>query len=128
MLGTMKLVGQLLITKMLSSKIIFQCAQELLSVKNEETLETLATFLHAIGPAFDSPNWARYAQLNQVFDTVNRLAASKKEVPSSRIRCLLKDVSDARAKGWSGKSKKNEPEGPMKISDVARQAKREEGG
>ena len=42
MLGNMKFVGELLCKKMLSSKIIFQCVDELLDVKNDEAIETLA--------------------------------------------------------------------------------------
>ena len=42
MLGNMKFVGELLCKKMLSSKIIFQCVEELLDVKNDEAIETLA--------------------------------------------------------------------------------------
>ena len=34
-------VGELLIKRMLSSKIIFQCVEELILVKNDEALETL---------------------------------------------------------------------------------------
>merc|ERR1719375_1887180 len=126
MLGNIKFVGNLLVQKMLSSKIIFQCADQLLEGKTDETLETLAVFLTAIGPMFDNKQWPRYEQLSTVFDRVKALVKDKGSSVSPRIKCLLKDVLDARAANWMGKSKKNEPEGPMKISEVARQARRDE--
>merc|ERR1719487_141490 len=64
MLGNIKFVGNLLVQKMLSSKIIFQCAEQLLEAKTDETLETLAVFLTAIGPMFDNKQWPRYEQLS----------------------------------------------------------------
>merc|ERR1719171_2302076 len=126
MLGNIKFVGNLLVQKMLSSKIIFQCAEQLLEAKTDETLETLSVFLTAIGPMFDNKQWPRYDMLCGVFDRVKLLVKEKNSPASQRIKCLLKDVLDARAGNWQGRSKKNEPEGPMKISEVARQAKRDE--
>merc|ERR1719326_933051 len=111
---------------MLSSKIIFQCAEQLLEHKTDETLESLSVFLTAIGPMFDNKQWPRYDALCGVFDRVRTLVKDKNNGVSQRIKCLLKDVLDARAANWHGRSKKNEPEGPMKISEVARQAKRDE--
>merc|ERR1719506_932978 len=126
MLGNIKFVGNLLVQKMLSSKFIFQCAEQLLEGKTDETFETLAVFLTAIGPMFDNRQWPRYDMLCGVFDRVKVLVKDKNSGASQRIKCLLKDVLDARATNWTGRAKKNEPEGPMKISEVARQAKREE--
>jgi len=125
MLGNMKFVGQLLIYKMLSSKIIFQCVDQLIEVKNDETLETLAVFLQTIGPQFDTEAWPRYDQLNQVFVKIGAMCRAKEGI-APRIKCLLKDVLDARATGWKGRAKTNQPEGPMKIAEVARQARRED--
>merc|ERR1719247_715938 len=126
MLGNIKFVGNLLVQKMLSSKIIFQCAEQLLEGRTDETLETLCVFLTAIGPVFDNKSWPRYDMLCGVFDRVRAMVKDKNSGVSQRIKCLLKDVLDARATSWMGKSKKNEPEGPMKISEVARQARRDE--
>jgi hypothetical protein len=126
MLGNIKFVGNLLVQKMLSSKIIFQCAEQLIEHKTDETLESLSVFLTAIGPLFDNRQWPRYDALCGVFDRVRMMVKDKNNGVSQRIKCLLKDVLDARAANWHGRSKKNEPEGPMKMSDVARQARREE--
>merc|ERR1719420_6194 len=67
MLGNIKFVGNLLVQKMLSSKIIFQCAEQLLEGRTDETLETLATFLTAIGPMFVNRQWPRYDAICNVF-------------------------------------------------------------
>merc|ERR1719472_217333 len=126
MLGNIKFMGNLLVQKMLSSKIIFQCAEQLMESKTDETLETLCVFLTAIGPVFDNKQWPRYDALCGVFDRVRTMVKDKNNGVSQRIKCLLKDVLDARAANWHGRSKKNEPEGPMKMSEVARQARRDE--
>merc|ERR1719329_1016312 len=88
MLGNIKFVGQLLIHRVLSSKIIFLCVEELLLHSSEETLETLCAFLVAIGPAFDSPAWRGHRLFHLVFDKVRELAELLSAVPP-RIRCLL---------------------------------------
>ena len=66
MLGNIRFVGNLLVQKMLSSKIIFQCSEQLLEAKTDETLETLAVFLTAIGPMFDNKQWPRYNTLSEL--------------------------------------------------------------
>lgn len=131
MLGNMKFVGQLLIRKMLSSKIMFQCVDRLLEVKNEESLETLTVFLTTIGPHYDTPEFQRYDVLQTCFARVKDLLrksekASDKQQLSARTKCLLKDVLDLKAGGWRSKGTKNEPEGPMKLADVGKQARRGE--
>eukprot|EP00931_Biecheleriopsis_adriatica_P067374 TRINITY_DN41525_c0_g1_i1.p1 TRINITY_DN41525_c0_g1~~TRINITY_DN41525_c0_g1_i1.p1 ORF type:complete len:1220 (+),score=343.80 TRINITY_DN41525_c0_g1_i1:129-3788(+) len=119
MIGNMKFVGQLLINKALSSKIIFQCTQELFDNKSEETLETLYAFLMTIGPEFDNRDWRNFEMLNDVFKKVAELSAAS-TVPA-RIRCLLKDVLDLRANNWQGHRPSKEPEGPKRMSDVKQQ-------
>ena len=49
-------------------------------------------------------------------------------MPSARNRFLLKDLIDLRASGWNKRSLKNEPEGPMRIKDVAKIAALEASG
>jgi hypothetical protein len=119
MLGNMKFVGHLLITRVLSSKIIFQCADELFHYSSDETLETLCVFLTVIGPSFDNKEWKCFDALNTVvFGRVEELCKSTSNV-APRIRCLLKDVLELRAQSWSSAHKmSNEPEGPMRMSEV----------
>mmetsp|Transcript_49918 Transcript_49918/g.89616 ORF Transcript_49918/g.89616 Transcript_49918/m.89616 type:complete len:1255 (+) Transcript_49918:119-3883(+) len=134
MLGNMKFVGQLLINKALSSKILFTCTEELLYIKSEETLETLCAFLMTIGPHYDDKVWKNYAMYDDIFKQVAEL--SKDKSVSARIRCLLKDVIDLRKNNWQGHRPSKEPEGPKKMSavkhqwekDMAQQESRMSGG
>jgi len=118
MLGNMKLVGQLLINKMLSSKIIFTCTKELLALKSDETLETLCVFLKSIGPTFDFPTWGRHAEFLKTMERVKDLVHDKSV--SQRIRFLLKDLVELQASGWESK---NKAEGPTTLAAVQRQWK-----
>jgi hypothetical protein len=98
MLGNIRLVGHLLIRRMLSPKIIFHCTDELLSIGTEEALETLIVFVETIGKAFDTPEWKQQARLQGVFTRMELLAESPQQ--SARVRCLLKDVLDLRRNRW----------------------------
>merc|ERR1719253_1733495 len=118
MLGNMKFVGQLLMRKMVSSKVMFECAESLVEQRNEATLETLVVFLTTIGPHYDFEHFARYDQLQAVFAKVRELSTAKDLSPRTCI--LLKDLLALRASRWTKRGPKNEPEGPMKLSDVAR--------
>jgi len=120
MLGNMKFVGQLLINKMLSSKVILQCTEELLHWQSEETLETLCVFLQTIGPAFDSHEWKSRGALTGVFHRLSQLVSDKKV--TARIKCLIKDVIELRAAGWDKRGKPSgQPEGPKALSEVKSQ-------
>merc|ERR1719197_427975 len=81
MLGNMKFVGNLLCSKILSSKIIFECVEQLMGAetRSDETVETLAAFLNTIGPMFDTENYSRYQQLNDVFSRVMKLTEVKRQ-------------------------------------------------
>merc|ERR1719453_1749435 len=84
MLGNMRLVGQLLIRKMLSPKIIFLCTDELLRCGTEESLETLCAFLETIGPVFDFAEWQGQAKLQEVFGLAQILSEDARQ--SARTR------------------------------------------
>lgn len=130
MLGNMRFVGQLLINKMLSSRIIFQCIEELLYYHTEETLETLCVFLTTIGPAFDTPHWKNHhrflAAVGQVKNLIDSPSTNGKKPLAPRIRCLLKDVVDLQEQGWAHKATANKAEGPTTLKDVERQWKKDQ--
>jgi len=117
MLGNMKFVAQLLIHKVLSSKIILTCVTELLQSQSEETLETLCVFLTAVGPVFDHSGFKGQEEFARVFSTMKDLACSKSDV-APRIKCLMRDVMDLRASGWTRRHTHNQPEGPKALSEV----------
>jgi hypothetical protein len=123
MLGNVKFVGQLLINKVLSSKIIFSCCFQLLEDPSEEKLETLCAFLNTIGPAYDHKEWKSYNELSKVFMEVKALSSNtgRDDIPP-RIKFLLKDVVDLRNAGWDRSTRPiSGPEGPMRMADVKKQ-------
>lgn len=98
MLGNIRLIGNLLNKGMLSAKIIFSCADELLSIGSPEALETLCVFLSTIGATFDTPRWRAHARLEAIFMRTELFAEDPRQ--SARTRCLLKDVFDRRRNRW----------------------------
>ena len=57
MLGNIKFVGRLLVTKMLAPRILIACSEVLLTDYTPETLESLAVLLTATGATYDEPQW-----------------------------------------------------------------------
>merc|ERR1711953_302881 len=117
-LGNIGLVGQLLVRKMVASKVLVACCEELLAEPSSATLEPLANLLTATGPEFDCADWSHHKQLRAIFEHVKTLVKDK-ELPC-RTRFILQDVLDLRASGWVDKklvTKKNE--GPMKMDEIA---------
>lgn len=116
MLGNMKFIGQLLIHKMLSPRVIFKCTEELLFYNSEETIETLCAFLTTIGPVFDTKEWKLFSAVLKRM----RALTEKKSSMSRRVRCLIKDVLDLQASGWSLR-RVGETVAPTTIAEVHEQ-------
>lgn len=125
-IGNIQLVGTLLVRGMLSSRILFACAQELLRDPSlPQALETLATFLRVVGPKFDNKAWSHHAQLSSIFDRVDEITRDKTVPP--RLRFLLRDVLDLRIASWvDTKKATKKTEGPMKLEEVSRKVASEE--
>jgi len=123
MLGNMKFAAQLMICRILSSKVIFFCADTLLQFGTEETLETLGVFLKEIGPTFDTQRWNHFAQFDNIFATVSEIAQDA--TVSKRIRFLLQDVLDLRAQQWKSA---HQVETPMKLDALKQQWSEDNGG
>jgi len=123
-IGNIRLVGALLVRKMLASKVMFAIIEELLSKPTSEALETLAALLTVVGGEFDRPTFANRTALNAIFLQVQALA--KKKSTASRVRCLLKDVLDLRAAGWLDKKPKK-MEKPTTLGEVHEKAAMENG-
>mmetsp|Transcript_31990 Transcript_31990/g.101718 ORF Transcript_31990/g.101718 Transcript_31990/m.101718 type:complete len:706 (-) Transcript_31990:188-2305(-) len=117
-LGNVKFVGQLLIRGMLSSRLLLQCAQELLRARGQcaEALESLAALLTVAAPAFDTPDWSQHTQLNAIFRELADLTKDKSVV--TRERFLLRDVLEARAAGWPARTCAAKPSSPMRLEEV----------
>jgi hypothetical protein len=116
MLGNIRFVGALLVRHMLASKVMFAIMEELLLEPTPESLESLACLLTAIGPEFDTPDWAGRPILTGIFKRVEAL--SKSSSVSCRVRFLLKDVLELRACHWRDQKPKK-VEGPSTLKEVA---------
>jgi len=122
-LGSVRLVGQLLLRGMLSSRLMVHCAQDLLEARSRcaGALEFLAAFLTVVCPAFDTPRFALHAQLQAILHRLEELAGDKASV-SPRERCLLRDLLDLRAAGWAGRHSAAKPSAPMRLEAVRAEA------
>lgn len=100
-LGNIKLIGHLLVNGMLGSKLLVECAEELISKRTScyEALESLAALMMVASPTFDTTEWHHYEKLNKCFDTMRKLSKDKSIVARSRF--LLRDVLDLREAGWA---------------------------
>jgi len=99
MLGNIKFIGALLQKQMLGAAMLPSIAQELLNANEPHTLESLACFLTVVGGDFDKPCWKHQKRLEAIFAQVQEKRKDK-TVPA-RIRFLLQDLLDLRAKGWN---------------------------
>jgi len=117
-LGNVKFVGQLLIRGMLSSRLLLQCAQELLRARGQcaEALESLAALLMVAAPAFDTPDWSQHTQLDAIFRELADLTKDKSVV--TRERFLLRDLLEARSAGWPARTCAAKPSSPMRLEEV----------
>merc|ERR1712151_1353882 len=84
MLGNVRLIAHLIRQKMVSSKIIFHCTDELLEVGSVETLESLCMLVSTLGDFFSAPEWHAHVQLSLLFSRIRIL--SEDAAQSSRIR------------------------------------------
>lgn len=102
MLGNVRLIGQLLRRKMLATRTIFHCADELISIASPEAVETLCAFLETIGSSFDTPRWQGHARLEGVFMRMEVFLEDPQQCP--RNRCLVRDLLDKRKNHWRDRS------------------------
>lgn len=100
-LGNIKLIGQLLVRGIVSSKLLVECSEELLRSRDScpEALESLAALVTVAGKQFDTQSWPYHARFVEVFSCMRKLWKDKSTPP--RVRFLLRDVLDVREAGWS---------------------------
>jgi hypothetical protein len=124
LLGNAKLIGKLVVRKMMSAKIVLVIIESLLHKPTPASLELLAALLTVVGPFFDKPEsrWrpALHGFLAQVQSIIHDGACEP------RARCLLQDLLDLRKSGWNN-SRPKPQEQPTTLHDVAQRAAAEEG-
>jgi len=106
-LGKMKLIGHLLVKGMLTSEMLVQYAEELVSKREScpEALEALAALLMVAGPVFDNPAWPHHPRLQELLADLRKVTKSKSTPP--RARHILRDVLDVRDAGWPNSKKES---------------------
>jgi hypothetical protein len=122
-LGNIKLIGQLLVHGIVISKLLVECAEELLRSYTTcaEALESLAAMLTVAGKQFDNSTWQYHPRLLEVFACMRKL--SKDKTTQARVRFLLRDVLDVRDGGWSHCTyKATLNAAPMKLEEVRESA------
>jgi len=100
-LGNMRFIGDLLVRRLLAQKLMPPIVLELLN-GDEAALESLIAFLMVIAPFFEQNATLYKAPLRDAFATL-RHKRTEKGI-SSRVRCLMSDLFDARARGWAPRS------------------------
>jgi len=120
MLGNIRFVGTLLSRHMLASKVLITILQDLMDDPTSEALETVAALLTVTGPVFDTKEWSHHTHLVAIFDKLSHTV--KKNDCCARVRCLLQDVLETRARGWKDRKVKF-VEAPTTLEAVAQKAK-----
>ncbi|XP_072930362.1 eukaryotic translation initiation factor 4 gamma 1-like isoform X2 [Epargyreus clarus] len=99
--GNVRFIGELYKLKMLTSKIMVYCMNYLIEKLEEEKLECLCKLLTTIGEQVESEV---KEQLENVFKKMQDIVDKKSNKISSRVRFMLKDVIELRARKWIVKS------------------------
>lgn len=119
MVGNVRLVGALLVRRLIPLKVMLAIFEALLSSPSPESLEAAAVLMGAVGPTFDDQTSSLRPVFTGLFARIRELAFCEDCEP--RARCLLKDVLELRACGWrSHRPKKQEK--PSTLQEVADRA------
>uniref|UniRef100_A0A1Y1NIM6 MI domain-containing protein n=2 Tax=Photinus pyralis TaxID=7054 RepID=A0A1Y1NIM6_PHOPY len=94
--GNVRFIGELFKQHMLTVHIMERCLQNLLTIKNEESLECLCKLLTTVGKEMDSKN----VNLTNIYMTMKELSDRKHGKISSRVRFMIQDVLDLRLSKW----------------------------
>lgn len=98
-LGNMRFIGDLLVRKLLAQKLMPPIIFQLIN-GDEAALESLIAFVTVVAPVFEQKESLNKAPLQDAFASLRR----KKGV-SPRLRCMLSDLFDARARNWAPRLK-----------------------
>ncbi|XP_015438876.1 PREDICTED: eukaryotic translation initiation factor 4 gamma 3-like isoform X3 [Dufourea novaeangliae] len=97
-LGNMRFIGELYKQDMIPTKIMHTCIQQLLHQNDEDSLEGLCKLLATIGNKLELKSEEEIQEyISKMHDIVARRGPGK---ISSRIRFMLQDIIDLRARKW----------------------------
>jgi len=100
-LGNMRFIGDLLVRRLLAPKLLPPIVHQLLN-HNEAALESLIALLTVVSPEFEAKPSLYQAPLRDAFATLRRKMSDK--AVSSRVRCQINDLFDAKARQWAPRS------------------------
>ena len=121
-LGLVRFIGELYKLNMLTERIMHECVKKLVDYQgmpDEAEVESLTSLLRTIGQRLDTasniPNGPQ--MMAAYFQKINQMIVI--EGLPSRLRFMLMDIVELRAKGWQGKG--GAIKGPMTIDEVRQQ-------
>ena len=130
MLGTVKFVAQLLERRLMTRAVFRNCLEILLNPdeRTDDHIECACVFLTEIGKLFEEqagqgPD-AYSKSLQDAIDELTEMA--EEEATSARIRFLVMNLIDLRSNKYVNKTIVGQAAGPTKISEVHKQAAKEE--
>ncbi|KAJ5149873.1 hypothetical protein N7448_001451 [Penicillium atrosanguineum] len=120
-LGLVKFIGELYKLGMLTERIMHECVKKLVDYEgmpDEAEVESLTSLLRTIGSSLDASERG-HAMMDAYFARINLMV----ETPNlpSRLRFMLLDVIDLRAKRWASK---DADKGPKTITQIREEAAR----
>lgn len=122
-IGNIKFIGELFKVEMINYSIIHQCIDELLSDRDESCLECLCKLVETTGRKIyerGDKSKEKEAKETEHFKQM-KILAEDKSLPS-RIRFMLQDIVDLRARGWVERRKEK---GPMTLDEIHHEVKTE---
>lgn len=102
MLGNMRFIGELLVRRLLASKMLLPILGELLGQGSEAAIESLVALVTVVAPHFEQGPLLCAAPLKEAFAALKRKSLDK--TVSSRVRFQLRDLLELRARGWEKRS------------------------
>jgi len=100
-LGNMRLIGDLLVRRLLAPKLLPPIVHELLNC-DEAGLEALIALLNVVSPEFETKPSLYQAPLRDAFAALTRKMNEK--AVCSRLCCQIHDLLDSKARGWAPRS------------------------
>ncbi|PVG02628.1 hypothetical protein CPB86DRAFT_531314 [Serendipita vermifera] len=117
-LGLVKFIGELFKLQMLTERIMHRCILKLLDEPAEEDIESVCQLLKTVGAALSGPKGRE--TMDMYFGKMVEL--SQDPSISQRIRFMLLDVIDLRARNWIPKT---QIAAPSTLSQVHEEASKE---
>lgn len=98
MLGNMRFIGELLVRRLLATKMLLPILGELLGQGSEAAIESLVALISVVAPHFEQGPLLCAAPLKEAFAALKSKVADRNV--SARVRFQIRDMLDLRARGW----------------------------